>query len=85
MVFHGGEWKRFYNDVTTWWLPSSAALGEMCETSLLQIQPATETVHLQDHQAGRYGAVLKPLRLSHFAQPMAYEIANHYRPPLPRL
>ena len=85
MIFHGGSRKRFYNDPTTWWLPSEPALLEMCETTLLQPRLRTCTRIKQDHQAGRIGLVCEPTTYSNLTTEMAYEIANHYPVPLPKV
>jgi tRNA (mo5U34)-methyltransferase len=81
MLFHGGARKRFYNDPTTWWIPSESALIEMGETSLLRARVVSRLT--QDHQAGRISAVCAPTTFADLDPEMAYEIANHYPTPGP--
>lgn len=85
MHYHGNGAKRFYNDISTWWIPSMKALEEMADASLLRYENDSAVTLRQDSQVGRIGMVLKPYRIDECEHSYAYEIANHYHTPLPRL
>lgn len=85
MYYHGGPRKRFYNDISTWWIPSFPALVEMGEGSLLRHVAGSETLLRQDSQVGRVGAHFRPFGVGEIAHDYGYEIANHYPSPLPKI
>ena len=82
MLFNGGDTKRMYNDVTTWWAPSYSCLQEVCQTSLFKLEEASVATLIQDGLMGRIGALLKPARLDSVSESMGYEIVKHYRTPV---